>query len=89
MTRLPVIFYFTARPRRRKTCGEKGEEAKLLGSACEKCVEEEEDDVSHHLGVVEEEDGGDEGEEGRAQKAVDPKQLRLLNKALILICCSC
>lgn len=32
MTRLPVIFYFTARPRRRKTCGGKGEEAKLLGS---------------------------------------------------------
>lgn len=32
MTRLPVIFYFTARPRRRKTCGGKGEETKLLGS---------------------------------------------------------
>lgn len=31
----------------------------------------------------EEEDGGDE-EEGRAQKAVDPKQLRSLNKALNL-----
>lgn len=40
-------------------------------------------------GDVEEEDGEDEGGEGRAQKAVDPQQLRLLNKALILICCSC